>query len=440
MRVKFLNFIEKHNLVHFGDRILLAVSGGIDSMVMLNLFHGSGVRFSVAHCNFTLRGHESDGDQEFVSQICQTMGVELFVKRFDTNAYARKNRTSIQVAARELRFTWFKELCDQKGFTSVAIAHNRNDVAETMLINLCRGTGLKGLTGMSPKSNTIIKPLLFASRSEIEAYAKENGISHREDSTNAAVEYARNRIRHNVIPQLEMVNPGVVNNLYSTSLFMGQAWEEIGAKLISLRDRIRKTHNEEILYSIPLLAKEPLRQLFLLEELTALGFSPSRIVDIEQSLFAQPGKSFLSGGYRLVRDREYLIVSPLIPQNEVCPQIDMDTQSIDFPINLTFGIEDAEDNTDFPRSPGIGVFDLHTLKFPLTLRKWKQGDWFIPLGMSGKKKISDFLTDLKIPLHRKERVYVLESDNQIIWVVGYRIDNRFRVRETTTKLFLSFQH
>jgi tRNA(Ile)-lysidine synthase len=437
MRIKFLSFIDKHQLVGFGEKFFLAVSGGVDSMVMLNLFHECGYSFSVLHCNFSLRGQESEEDDKLVRKTCKDLQLELFVKRFDTVEYAQLKNISIQVAARELRYGWFSEICKEKGVALVAVAHNRNDIAETMLINLCRGTGLKGLTGIKPKFDVIIRPLLFASRDDIMKYAKEKRIEFRDDTSNTNVKYARNRIRHKVIPELERINAGVVENLYSTSIFLGQAWEAIGERLIKLKEDICKYIDDEIYYSIPMLTKEPLRQIFLVEELVNYGFSTAQVIEIEKSLFSQSGKVFHSNSYRLIRDREYLIVSPILPIEISTIDIFTDTQSIEYPLNMTFAVRSIGKEFEFPKSYSIGVFDIEKITFPITLRLWKKGDSFIPLGMKGRKKVSDFLIDQKVPLHCKEKVYVMESNAEIMWVVGYRIDNRCRVTDKTKRVFMA---
>jgi tRNA(Ile)-lysidine synthase len=436
MRLKFRSFIDKNQLLDFGDKVLLAVSGGIDSMAMLNLFKSCGYPIAVAHCNFALRDSESDGDEQFVSDYCKSIGVKLFQNRFSTLEYANGRNISVQVAARELRYRWFEELCCIHGFARVAVAHNRNDVAETMLINLTRGTGLKGLTGIKPKIDKVIRPLLFASRDEIESYVNENKIPYRNDSSNLETKYSRNRIRHQVIPELEKINAGAVGNLYSSSIFLGQAWEAIAGMLEQIKAFTFSQVNDEILYSIKGIIKQPLRQLFLIEELFPFGFSPSQVLGIENSLFSQPGKIFYSNEYKLVRDREFLIVTPIQSIEHPQQLIYSDTQSIDNPIRLDFKGIALASNFVYSKNPNEGYFDYSKLTFPLILRPWKPGDWFIPYGMRGRKKVSDFLIDQKVPLHQKENVYVLESEGTIAWVVGYRIDNRFKVTVDTESVWV----
>lgn len=437
MKKSFKQFIEEHSMVEPRSKLLLAVSGGIDSMVMLHLFNACGYKFAVAHCNFNLRGQEADADEALVSNTCKTMGIELFVKHFETTEYAAHNNVSIQVAARELRYSWFSDLCNEKGFTSVAIAHNKNDVAETVLFNLTRGAGLKGLTGIKPKSNSIIRPLLFACRYEIEDYAAQHAVAYRNDSSNAQTKYARNRIRHNVLPELQEINPAAIDNIYSTSLHLANTWQAIEAMNVDFRARVRSEVSNEVHYCIEELVKYPFRQLFLIEELSNFGFSPAAAIDIEKSLYSQPGKIFYSSTHRLIRDREVLIVSQAeVSKEEIEVHIDDGVAQIVEPIALSFKVIDNDSSFTIPKSADVAALDFCKLHFPLTLRPWREGDWFIPFGMKGRKKISDFLVDQKVPLHRKQSVYVLESKGDIVWVVGFRVDNRYKLEENSQRVYL----
>ncbi|MDD2196451.1 MAG: tRNA lysidine(34) synthetase TilS [Bacteroidales bacterium] len=433
MNKEFISFIEKNKLIKPKDEILVAVSGGVDSMVMLNLFSSCGYKVAVAHCNFSLRGVDSNTDEQLVVDVCKRMGVKLFTKLFHTEVYAHEHNISIQVAARELRYGWFKELRDEHGYASVAIAHNKNDVAETMLINLTRGTGLKGLTGIRALAKGVIRPLLFAFRKQIEAYAFDNGVEYRNDKTNAEVKYARNRVRHNVITELEKINPGVVDNLYGTSLFLSETWRAIETMNAEHRGQICSEKGNEVYYSIKGLLEYPFHQLFLLEELVGYGFSPSDVQDIKESLLAQSGKTFYADSYLLIRDRDYLILGPNIQKNYNEVSIDSPSDVPELPIPLEFEVIDDIASFKIPKVASVGVFDADKVQFPLLLRPWHKGDWFVPFGMEGRKKVSDFLIDQKIPIHHKNSIYVLESDGNIVWVVGHRIDNRYRVNPESTK-------
>jgi tRNA(Ile)-lysidine synthase len=432
----FKRFIEEHSLIPPRSKILLAVSGGVDSMVMLRLFKKCGYNFAVAHCNFQLRGNESDDDEQLVRNTCQQEAIRLYVKNFDTKAYALENKVSIQVAARELRYAWFDELRDMHNFSAVAVAHNKNDISETLLFNLARGTGLKGLSGIKPNTNGIIRPLLFALRMEIEEFAIANSIAFRNDSSNSQTKYARNRIRHNVLPELEKINEGAIDNIYRTSLFVANSWQAIEKMNSTFRDEVRSEAGDEVNLSISRLKAYPFRQIFLVEELTTFGFSPAMVLDIEKSIFSQAGKMFFAKDYQIVRDRDSLIISPLKFSSKPAEiVIDKETTIISNPFPLKFEVVNRK-GFQIPKSSNVGVFNLDLLTFPLVLRPWREGDWFIPFGMKGRKKISDFLTDQKIPLHQKASVFVLESDGNIIWVVGHRIDNRFGIDNDCEKVLV----
>ena len=432
----FKRFIEEHDLIPPKSKILLAVSGGVDSMVMLHLFLKCGYSFAVAHCNFQLRGNESDNDEQLVRNTCRQEAIELYVKNFDTKAYAEENKVSIQVAARELRYAWFNELIDKHNFSAVAVAHNKNDIAETMLFNLARGTGLKGLSGIKPHTNGVIRPLLFAFRKQLEDFASANSIAFRNDSSNSQTKYARNRIRHNILPELEKVNEGAIDNIYNTSLFVANTWQAIEKMNSTFRNEVWSEVGTEVHLSISRLKTYPFRQIFLVEELTTFGFSPAMVLDIEKSIFSQAGKMFFAKDYQIVRDRDFLIISPLqFSSKPVEILIDKETTTINNPLPLKFEVVNRK-GFHYPKTSNVGVFNLDLLTFPLVLRPWRKGDWFVPFGMKGRKKISDFLVDQKVPLHHKANVFVLESDGKIIWVVGHRVDNRFGIDNDCEKVLV----
>lgn len=436
MKTGFRHFIQEHKLIEPGQQILLAVSGGIDSMVMLHLFRSCGYRFAVAHCNFQLRDADSEGDEQLVVETCRSLGIKCYTKSFDTVGYAKQNKITIQEAAREIRYTWFEQLRQEFGYASVAIAHNKNDVAETMLINLSRGTGLKGLTGIRSCTNGVIRPLLFALRTDIEKYANAENVAFREDRTNAEVHYARNRIRHRVLPQLTEVNPAVIHNFYHTSVLLNRTWEAIEKMNYERKNTILKLANDELHFSISALTDYPFYHLFLLEELKGYGFSPSTVQDICQSLQGQAGKEFYSHSHRLVRDREYLMLSRIDLSSMQETIISSPEDKIQAPIALSFKVVEAKEIKTFPGDKSVAYFDMDAVEFPLTLRPWQQGDQFVPFGMTGHKKLSDFLTDEKLPLHHKNKALVLLSGSEIIWVVGHRPDNRFRVTPKTKRVLV----
>ncbi|MFP4557735.1 MAG: tRNA lysidine(34) synthetase TilS [Bacteroidales bacterium] len=433
MNRAFINYIRQHDLVKPNSPILVAVSGGVDSMVMLNLFYECGYPFSVVHCNFSLRDSESDADEQLVRDTCKKLGKKVFVKKFNTVKYASQHNISIQVAARNLRYDYFKELCSKHGFQSVAVAHNKNDIAETILINLSRASGLKGLTGIKPFANGIVRPLLFAYRKQINQYAQSNGIIYREDTSNSNIKYARNRIRHRIIPEFEKISDGVIDSLCTTSQHLNTIWQGVDVMNRAFKEKARTVAENEVHYSIQKLLEYPFRQVFLLEELTNYGFSPALILDIEKSLSSQSGKVFYADNYQLIRDREKLILSPLSQEELPVVKVNEDTTSINEPLELVFELHAIDGSFEIPSIHSTAALDFDKLTFPLTIRPWHDGDWFVPLGMKGRKKISDFLIDQKVPLHQKKRIYVIESNGNIVWVIGYRIDNRYCINSRTTK-------
>lgn len=435
MQSRFIDFIRANNLVSSNEKILLGVSGGVDSMVMLNLFYKSGFSFSVAHCNFSLRGKESDGDEALASKTCDEKGIEFFCIRFETEKYAQENKLSIQVAARNLRYDWFSKLCGEHRFSKIAIAHNRDDVAETLILNLTRGTGLKGLSGIKMINGRIIRPLLDFSRNEILVYANEHSIAYREDSSNSSVKYARNRIRHNVLPELEKLNPSAKRSISETANHVHEAWNLVDDYLLKLKKEIVTTDKERFFYSIPVLLKEKYSKLFLFEELTQFGFSYDTIEQVVKSFRGQSGKVFYSSTHQLLHNRDYLELTERKEIEKMFVRIDNDCLSIDSPINLKFHLINKSESYDIPRNAEIASLDFDKLTFPLELRPWNSGDKFMPFGMAQFKKVSDFLIDLKVSLVDKEKVYVLTSNNEIVWVVGMRIDNRYKVDNLSQRVY-----
>jgi len=435
MQSRFVDFVQANNLIHSNDKVLLGVSGGIDSMLMLHLFYKAGFNFSVAHCNFSLRGEESDGDEQLVVRVCEEKGIKLHQIRFETEKFAIDNKLSIQVAARNLRYNWFNSLCDELGYNKIAIAHNRDDVTETVILNLTRGTGLKGLSGIKMVNGRVIRPLLDFSRNEIITYAKEHQIAFREDSSNSSVKYARNRIRHNVLPELEKINPSVKRSIAETARHVNEAWNLVEDYLLKLKKEIVTFDNDKVLYNLQALLREKYSKFFLLEELSQYGFSHDTVEQVSQSFQGQSGKVFYSSTHQLLHDREFLVLTERKEVEKLIVRIDEDCELIDSPVNLKFHLINKTQFFDIPRNSEIASLDFDKLTFPLKLRLWNSGDKFMPFGMQQFKKVSDFLIDLKVSLVDKEKVYVLTSNNEIVWVVGMRIDNRFKVDDSTTKIY-----
>jgi tRNA(Ile)-lysidine synthase len=434
MQNRFINFIRENNLTTPDDSILLGVSGGIDSMVMLHLFLKSGFKIAVAHCNFGLRADESDGDEQFVKYYCLMNGIAFHSIKFDTNEYALENKLSIQVAARELRYAYFEEICKEYKYTKVAIAHNLNDTAETVLINLCRGTGIKGVAGIKVINGNIIRPLLFATRTEIEDFAKSHDVKYREDSSNSTTKYKRNFMRHKIIPELRYLNPSVDRAIADTASHLQEAVWLVEEQLGRIREVVISKKGEDILFSIGALKKERSARFFLVEELNQFGFSPSMASAVVELLNAEPGRRVESSTHTLYKDREFLILTSKKVKDDTEILISEGTKSISGSVKLKVEILGGDSDFMIEKDPDIALLDYSKLKFPLTLRVWQTGDKFIPFGMSGYKKISDFLVDIKVPMHQKNNVYVIVSGDDIVWVVGYRIDNRFRIQEQTKNI------
>lgn len=415
-------------------KFLLAVSGGIDSMVMLHLFNSHNLNCGVAHCNFQLRGDESDADENFVREQASKLYFKIFVTRFETKEYAEENHLSIQMAARELRYNWFTKLLKAHQFDYLAVAHNSDDAMETFFINLGRGSGIGGLTGIRPVTDTIVRPLVLTSRSEIEAYAAEKQIPHREDSSNASDKYLRNYIRHKIIPGFKEVFPHFretmvqnLNRLADASLLYSQALQGELANLVH--------HNNNLIYiNISKLLQTQVPKTILYEILKDYAFSSAMVDDIFHAANAIPGKYFCSATHKLVKDREYYILSQLEKDMPHRFYIEEGATSIEQPVPMRFEIFDKTPDFSIEKDPATALLDFDKIAYPLMLRKWQTGDYFVPLGMKDMKKISDFFIDNKLSVIEKEETWLLTSGNQIVWIVGKRIDNRFKITESTTKL------
>jgi tRNA(Ile)-lysidine synthase len=427
---RFQQNIQALGLTEPGKKVLLAISGGIDSIVMMHLFHRAKFNCSIAHCNFQLRDKESDGDETFIREQCANLSFQVFVSRFETREYAAENHLSIQMAARQLRYAWFDNLAKAHQFDFIAVAHNRDDSLETFFINLGRGTGIGGLTGIPPISGNIVRPLMFASRSHIEQYAAENNISHREDSSNASDKYLRNYIRHKIIPAFEEVFPHFRESQSQNLEKLNDANLLYQHAIHLLQTNIVREENHFVYIDIPLLLQSPAPQTLLFEILRRYSFSSASIDEIFQIAQAIPGKQFCSSTHKLIKDRDCYIISKLEHEHQTKYYIEEHTPTIHTPIHLTFEKQIREGFT-IEKDPAIAQLDYEKLAFPLILRKWQAGDYFVPLGMKGMKKLSDFFIDLKISVIEKEHTWLLTSADQIVWIVGKRIDDRFKIMDTT---------
>jgi tRNA(Ile)-lysidine synthase len=430
---EFLDFIKKENLFERGDKILVTVSGGVDSIVMCDLFHKAGFSFAIAHCNFNLRGKESDGDKKFVSDLAEKYQVPFYWKSFETKPYSKKKKISIQMAARDLRYEWLKRLAGDKKYDCIATAHHLDDSIETFFINLLRGTGIAGLQGVPVKQGLIIRPLLFANKNMIRNYAKAEKLKWREDSSNNSDKYLRNNIRHHLVPSLKKLNAGFEKTITKELAYFKDAAEIFKKFIEEKKKEIVIEEGKNILLSIKKLKDSGHAETILHELLRAYDFTPESTELIAQRMYATAGKKFLSPTYRLIKDRDFFILTPkqsTVREKDLFIKKDQtEFRSPNLHLKMESfrgGMEQVKD-----RKNSVAYFDLASLSFPLKIRKWKQGDAFHPLGMTGKKKLSDFLIDKKIPLHNKENIYVLESSGHIAWVIGHRIDNRYKVLKET---------
>lgn len=434
MKEQFLAFIKEQDLFNPKDKILLTISSGIDSMTMLHLFQQCGFDIAIAHCNFSLRGAESDGDEELISRTAQELGIPFHINRFETLKYADENKISIQMAARDLRYKWFDRLAKENNYAKIATAHNANDVVETMLINLTRGTGIHGLTGISVKNNHIIRPILFASRKDITSYASENNLSFREDSSNAETKYLRNAIRHEIIPQFEKLNPSFLKGVIHTAAILNDAEQVFNNHIKNLESRIITQKGTLVSIEIPALKSNKVSAAQLYEIISAYNFTFDTTERMLLNINNQPGATYFSDTHKMVKDRTAYILYPLTENEHEEYLINEDLLTFDGPLKLNIQRLPADKNFTLRRNREVGNFDFDKLQFPLKLRHWRKGDFFYPFGMRGRKKLSDYFSDQKVSIPEKENTWLLCSGDDIIWVVNHRTDNRFCITNSTKEV------
>lgn len=431
---EFLKFIQKENLFQSSDRILLAVSGGADSMMMAHLFISTGFQVGIAHCNFSLRGDESDKEEQFVSEYCDRHNIAFWSKRFNTSEVALQEGISIEMAARDLRYEWFHELMKEHHFNYLATAHHQDDVIETFMINLSRGSGIKGLSGIQPKSGKIIRPMLFTNHTEIIETCTQMGIDYCTDSSNLETIYKRNLIRHQVLPLLEQINPAFRKNALKTIANLHETGQLFQQRISEIKDDIySEDHQGAMIHIEKLLSYSPLRTI-LFELIRPFGFQADQTDDIIESLNKESGRKFFSEAYRLIKDREYLLISPVKAAQDKVFYIEANCQKIDFPIHLKIEKLERTPGFRFSTQPHIVDLDMDRLTFPLILRHWHEGEYFQPLGMKGIKKVSDFFIDEKYSIPEKENAWILASGDQLAWIVGKRLDERFKITQQTKRV------
>lgn len=428
---QFRQHIEQ--LVPFAQekKYLLTVSGGADSSVMAWLFHHCGFDFAIAHCNFHLRGEESDKDMLLVREMAKNYGVRYFEQEFDTLDYQKQHGLSLEMAARELRYHWFAQIFTD--FDFVVTAHNANDNAETFLLNMTRGTGLKGLTAIPEKTTTLLRPLLHFSSAQIRRFAAEKGIAYRNDASNESEAFQRNKIRLSVMPKLEELNPELIPVFSRNIDLLKRQYRFYQRKMDEIKSSLLAEEGEMLRISIDKLRKCEDPALVLFEILKDDGFNASEVEQILDSLEKSPGKCFYSSRYQVVKDRKHLIVSLIDTFQQEEKKIEKidDLEALGFTVEK-FPISIAPDYTP---NPDILYVDEKKLVFPLILRHWQEGDRFCPFGMQGSKKLSDFFIDQKINLLEKKNVQLLCSADKIVWLVGLRSDDRFKIDHQTENYY-----
>ncbi|HTI90701.1 MAG TPA: tRNA lysidine(34) synthetase TilS [Puia sp.] len=450
----FNEFIKKENLFTHQDRLLVAVSGGLDSVVLCEMLHRAGFDFVIAHCNFRLRGEESDRDEQFVIQLAERYGKKVFVKAWDTSVYAAEQKLSIQVAARQLRYDWFREIIEEWGAGVVLTAHHLDDNIETLLMNFFKGTGISGLRGMLPRQGIVVRPLLFTGRAALQQLALDAGLLWVEDSSNESDKYTRNYFRHRIIPGIEEVFPNALQNLAeNTGRF--REIEMIYRRAVDqqLKKLLEHRGNEVFIPVLKLKLSAPLSTL-VYEMITPFGFSAQQTGAVIALLDSGSGKYVVSATHRILRNRDWLIISPLQTMQAANILIEAgDTRVLyeqgqlvlqrlsaaDLPAEVV-GSSPVRSGAESKRGSSSGSgntvawLDAADIRFPLLLRKWRAGDYFYPLGMRKKKKLARFFIDSKLSIGDKEKVWVLEMNKKIVWVVGLRIDDRFRISERTEQV------
>ncbi|MDC6389651.1 tRNA lysidine(34) synthetase TilS [Maribacter sp. PR1] len=409
-------------------KFLLACSGGLDSVLLSYLCNQCGMDFILAHCNFRLRGDASDGDESFVKSLAKSLDKPVLVAHFDTMGYVNNKNVSVQMAARDLRYSWFKNQLEEHHINFLVTAHHADDNLETFLINLSRGTGIEGLTGIPANFGNIRRPLLKYSRVEISKYALEKNLEWREDESNRDTKYLRNKIRLEIVPKLKELHPTFLENFKRTQKFLSQTQDISENEIKKIKDGLFIKENGYIKIGIAELEElEPL-DAYLYTIFQAYGFTEWD--NVRDLLHGMSGKSLHSNKYTLLKNRDNLILAKNKAKVEVEFQIEEGQEKVTTPLNLELRqVSERKDNT-----PNIIYIDKNALKFPLTVRKWKQGDYFYPLGLNGKKKLSKFFKDEKMDFFSKREQWLLCSDNEIVWVIGRRADERFKVQNKTKKI------
>ncbi|MAX69088.1 MAG: tRNA lysidine(34) synthetase TilS [Flavobacteriales bacterium] len=432
MKNRFSENIKKNNLFSKEDKLIVAISGGADSVALAILLNDCNFPIVFAHCNFNLREDESDADEDFVRKLAKKMDLECYVESFETEKFAEENKISIQMAARELRYSWLEKIRTKTDSKYIAVAHHKDDDIETYFINLIRGSGIRGFLGMKDKKNTIIRPLLNFEKNEIESYLRFKNQKFRTDSSNIDTKYLRNNIRKHIVPIIKDINPSFSNTFSNELEYMNDVFK-VFQKVIKaeMKDIVLSTDVDIILDKNKLIFSDN-KKILLRELIFPFGFSQTE--QILNSCNDISGKIFYSKSCKLLIDRDKIIISELKNTEEICLEISDNLPEINFPINMRF---DISEELSYYKSEKKATFDLDRIKFPIQIRRWKEGDYFHPIGMNGKKKLSDFFIDEKLSRFEKEKCCIMCSDEKIMWIIGHRMDDRFKITNKTKKAYIA---
>jgi len=423
-------------------KILIAISGGIDSTVLTHLFYKLNYSISLAHCNFSLRGKESNKDEQFVKNLGVKLEIPTFTIKYDTESYALENGLSTQMAARELRYNWFEKISKENDIDYILTAHHKDDVIETFFINLTRGTGIDGLIGIPEINGNVVRPFLPFNRNDILVYATKNKIEWREDQTNTSIKYVRNKIRHKIVPVLKELNPGLLDTFQNTIENLKGTQQIVTDQIDTISKKVISEQNGNLHFNITILKSLSNPKVYLFHLLNEYGFTEWD--DINDLLDAQSGKKVFSKTHRLLKDRDFLMLSEIEEGDNNSFEINNTTTYIENPIKLSIEkIDISFDNKNdqnkilnellFDDDSTISI-DYNKLKFPLKIRKWQKGDFFFPIGLNGKKKLSKYFKDEKMSLLEKENTWILTSGTNIVWVIGKRLDGRYKVSNSTSTI------